>query len=164
MSTNLTNNTIIMQSEDTVEKAASVVLEFSLDVEEITTEENNSGALSGWRVEKDEVLVEYVTYKLQRMHIYDEKKKRENELVLYRGSDAIVPFEAIKKRIQRLKVDLDPETDRLWRVLIGKEGSEGGGGDGGGENLEKDKEKWWENERRVFHGCADSLIARMHLV
>ena len=42
MSTDLTNNTIIMQSEDTVEKAASVVLEFSLDVEEITTEENNN--------------------------------------------------------------------------------------------------------------------------
>ncbi|CAI9262896.1 unnamed protein product [Lactuca saligna] len=116
------------------EKAASVVLEFSLDVEEITTEENNNGALSGWRVEKDEVSVKYVTYKLQRMHIYDEKKKRENELVLYR--------------------------DRLWRLLMGKEGSEGGGG----ANLEKDKEKWWENERRMFRGYADSFIARMHLV
>ncbi|CAI9273143.1 unnamed protein product [Lactuca saligna] len=127
--------------------------------------EKKQRALSGWRVERDEVSVEYVTYKLQHMHIYDEKKKRENELVLYRGSNAIVPFEPIKKKSQRPKVDLDPETDRLWRLLMGKEGSEGGGGgDGGGENLEKDKEKWWENERRVFRGRADSFIARMHLV
>ncbi|KAJ9540307.1 hypothetical protein OSB04_026813 [Centaurea solstitialis] len=105
-----------------------------------------------------EVTVDDITYKLEGLHIYDGNKKGQNELVLYRGSDALIPFEPIKKRIPRPKVDLDPETDRLWRLLMGNEGSENA------ETLEKGKEKWWEEERRVFRGRADSFIARMHLV
>lgn len=41
---------------------------------------------------------------------------------------------------------------------MGKEGGEGL------EETNKEKEKWWENERKVFHGRVDSFIARMHLV
>jgi len=34
----------------------------------------------------------------------------------------------------------------------------------GAEGLDKDKEKWLDEERRVFRGRVDSFIARMHLV
>lgn len=95
---------------------------------------------------------------LEGLCIYDENEKMRKAIVPFRGSNVIVPFEPVKKRKPRPKVDLDPESDRLWRLLMGKEGSEAN------ETLDKDKEKWWENERRVFRGRADSFIARMHLV
>ncbi|MFS8012334.1 putative HhH-GPD domain, endonuclease III-like, iron-sulfur cluster loop, DNA glycosylase [Helianthus anomalus] len=103
-------------------------------------------------------VVDEITYKLERLCIYDGNKKQQNELVLHRGSEAIIPFEPIRKRNQRPKVDLDPESERLWNLLMGDEGSKGA------ENMDNEKEKWWENERRVFRGRTDSFIARMHLV
>ncbi|KAL4579013.1 hypothetical protein LXL04_015148 [Taraxacum kok-saghyz] len=110
------------------------------------------------------VTVEDITGMLEGLCIYDENEKMRNAIVPFRGNNnnnnvnAIVPFEPVKKRKPRPKVDLDPESDRLWRLLMGKEGSEAN------ETLDKDKEKWWENERRVLRGRADSFIARMHLV
>ncbi|KAA8539186.1 hypothetical protein F0562_025878 [Nyssa sinensis] len=88
-------------------------------------------------------------------------RKEENALVPYKGDGTIVAYEGfshIKKRKPRPKVDLDPETNRIWKLLMGKEGSEGA------EAANQDKEKWWEEERKVFRGRADSFIARMHLV
>ncbi|ONK70704.1 uncharacterized protein A4U43_C04F660 [Asparagus officinalis] len=85
----------------------------------------------------------------------------QNALVPYAGgSGTMVLFNGnlIKKRKPRPKVDLDPESDRVWRLLMGKESSVGE------EGTNMDKEKWWENERRIFHGRADSFIARMHLI
>nr|XP_043614355.1 transcriptional activator DEMETER-like [Erigeron canadensis] len=112
----------------------------------------------GRRKPKGMVSVEDLACMLGALCIYDENDKNKNALVPYKGNNAIIPFEPIKKRKPRPKVDLDPETDRLWRLLMGKEGSEDT------ETLDKDKEKWWEDERRVFRGRADSFIARMHLV
>lgn len=114
----------------------------------------------GPRKQKGVLSVENITCMLESLCIYDESEKERNALVPYRGNNnnAIIPFEPIKKRKPRAKVDLDPETDRLWRLLMGKEGSEAA------ETMDKDKEKWWEDERRVFRGRADSFIARMHLV
>lgn len=74
------------------------------------------------------------------------------------NSKALVTFEPPKKRKPRAKVDLDPETDRVWNLLMGKES------DHGVEGTDVDKEKWWEEERRVFRGRTDSFIARMHLI
>ncbi|TYI43239.1 hypothetical protein ES332_A01G154500v1 [Gossypium tomentosum] len=85
------------------------------------------------------------------------KAELQNALVLYNGAGTVVPFEgfeSIKKKV-RPRVDLDPETNRVWNLLMGKEGEDTEGAD---------KEKWWEEERRVFHGRVDSFIARMHLV
>ncbi|OVA04643.1 HhH-GPD domain [Macleaya cordata] len=82
----------------------------------------------------------------------------ESNTITVQGQNAIVLFEPIKKRKPRAKVDLDPETDRVWKLLMGKESSQGV------EGTEADKEKWWEEERQVFRGRADSFIARMHLV
>ena len=88
------------------------------------------------------------------------KAEVQNALVVYKGAGTVVPFEGfefIKKRKLRPKVDLDPETNRIWNLLMGKEGEDI-------EGTDKEKEKWWEEERRVFHGRVDSFIARMHLV
>ncbi|KAL3718902.1 hypothetical protein ACJRO7_003931 [Eucalyptus globulus] len=84
------------------------------------------------------------------------KEAEQNAIVPYTGAGMIVPYEG-KKRKPRPKVDLDPETNRVWNLLMGKEGS-------GLEENHKNKEKWWEEEREVFHGRANSFIARMHLV
>ncbi|KAJ4841798.1 hypothetical protein Tsubulata_044787 [Turnera subulata] len=81
-------------------------------------------------------------------------------IVPYIGDGAIVPYEKfyIKKHKPRPKVDLDPETDRIWKLLMGKDVSEGL------EGTDEEKEKWWEEERKVFSLRVDSFIARMHLV
>nr|GLL20724.1 transcriptional activator DEMETER-like isoform X2 [Ipomoea trifida] len=87
--------------------------------------------------------------------------KGDGSLVPYKGDGALVPYEGYdlaKSRKPRPKVDLDPETNRLWNLLMGKEGSECN------ESMDNDKAKWWEEEREVFQGRADSFIARMHLV
>ncbi|KAH6761902.1 HhH-GPD base excision DNA repair family protein [Perilla frutescens var. hirtella] len=84
-----------------------------------------------------------------------------NALVPYTGGGAVVPYEPsdpIKKRRPRPKVDLDPETNRLWNLLMGNEGSEST------ETMDEDKQKRWEEDRRVFRGRVDSFTARMHLV
>ncbi|KAH7547786.1 hypothetical protein JRO89_XS14G0016100 [Xanthoceras sorbifolium] len=88
------------------------------------------------------------------------QEQEQNAIVPYKQDGTVVPYEGfdfIKKRKPRPKVDLDPETNRIWKLLMGKESE-------GLEGTNKDKEKWWEEERRVFQGRADSFIARMHLV
>ncbi|KAL7147119.1 hypothetical protein ABFS83_06G087000 [Erythranthe nasuta] len=88
-------------------------------------------------------------------------RKEQNALVPYRGSGTVVPyveFDVVKRRKPRPRVDLDPETNRLWNLLMGKEGDETA------ETMDNNKEKWWEEERKMFRGRVDSFIARMHLV
>ncbi|KAK6929086.1 Permuted single zf-CXXC unit, partial [Dillenia turbinata] len=106
--------------------------------------------------------VDEIMSRLNRIDLSKESNiagQERNALVLYKGDDALVPFDPIKKiKPPRPKVDLDPETNRVWNLLMGKEGSQGF------EETDKEKEKWWEEERRVFQGRADSFIARMHLV
>ncbi|KAL8239630.1 hypothetical protein R6Q59_016197 [Mikania micrantha] len=104
------------------------------------------------RKQKDEISIEDITYKLEGLGIYEGKERK--TLVPCRGNDALIPIESVKKRKPRPKVDLDPETDRLWRLLMGNEGSEAT------ETVDKDKENLWEDERRVFRGQADSFIAK----
>ncbi|KAK3130473.1 hypothetical protein QOZ80_6BG0493890 [Eleusine coracana subsp. coracana] len=84
----------------------------------------------------------------------------QNALVPYEGGyGALVPFEGkVKKRRSRAKVNIDPVTTLMWNLLMGPDMSDGA------EGLDKDKEKWLEEERRVFRGRVDSFIARMHLV
>ncbi|KAM1413311.1 hypothetical protein ACFXTO_025927 [Malus domestica] len=83
----------------------------------------------------------------------------QNALVPYKGDGAVVPYERfIKRRKPRPKVELDPETNRIWNLLMGKEGS------GGIKGNDKKKEEYWEEERNVFQGRVESFIARMHLV
>lgn len=53
------------------------------------------------------------------------------------------------------KVDLDPETERAWKLMLRSEGNEA---------QDEKTEKWWEEERKLFQGRIESFTARMHLV
>ncbi|XP_050380354.1 protein ROS1C isoform X2 [Argentina anserina] len=94
--------------------------------------------------------------------VYNTQMQENTALVLYRRDDTVVPFngafDPIKKRKPRPKVDLDEETDKVWKLLMDNINSEGVDG------TDEQKAKWWEEERSVFQGRADSFIARMHLV
>jgi endonuclease III len=93
---------------------------------------------------------------------YNTQNQEHNALVLYKRDGTVVPFEGlfdpIKKRRPRPKVDLDDETNRVWKLLLENINNQGIDG------TDEEKAKWWEEERRVFRGRADSFIARMHLV
>lgn len=109
------------------------------------------------------VSIDIITQQLERLIISDRKKNaakvEQKALVPYKGSGTIIPYDGsdpIKRRKARPRVDLDPETNRLWNVLMGKEG--------GTETMDKDNEKWWEDERKVVRGRVDSFVARMRLV
>ncbi|RWW53432.1 hypothetical protein BHE74_00040113 [Ensete ventricosum] len=120
-----------------------------------------SGALEPFGDPLDDIIEKVRHITLGEIH-EDTKEKAENVIVPYDGGGVIVPykgeFELAKKRRPRPKVDLDAETFRVWNLLMGT-----GGNDSVVEN-DSEKEKHWEEERNVFHGCVDSFIARMHLV
>ncbi|KAL1532086.1 protein ROS1C-like isoform X2 [Salvia divinorum] len=107
-------------------------------------------------------IVDDITNGMKHLHITDSGKelvwKEQSALVPYKGDGAVVPYDLVKKRKPRPRVDLDPETNRLWNLLMGKEGGEIP------ETTDTNREKWWEEERKVFRGRVDSFIARMHLV
>ncbi|XAR64632.1 DNA-(apurinic or apyrimidinic site) lyase [Bertholletia excelsa] len=88
--------------------------------------------------------------------------EEQNAIVLYQRDGTIIPFEGSFnpswRRRPRPKVDLDDETTRVWKLLLENINSEGIDG------TDEEKAKWWQEERRVFRGRADSFIARMHLV
>lgn len=105
--------------------------------------------------------VDEITHRFKDLNINQVQDQEQYAIVPFKQGGTVVPyggFELIKKRKPRPKVDLDPETNRIWNLLMGKEGGEGL------EETDKEKEKWWEEERMVFKGRADSFIARMHLV
>ncbi|KAI6697914.1 hypothetical protein NL676_018033 [Syzygium grande] len=93
---------------------------------------------------------------------YEMMNHEHNALVLCKRDGTVVPFDnsfgPMKKRRPRPKVDLDEETSRVWKLLLENINSEGIDG------TDEEKARWWEEERRVFRGRADSFIARMHLV
>uniref|UniRef100_A0A0D9Y1A0 HhH-GPD domain-containing protein n=1 Tax=Leersia perrieri TaxID=77586 RepID=A0A0D9Y1A0_9ORYZ len=104
---------------------------------------------------------------IQKIKVLDINKSEEpgtadphGALVPYNGEfGPIVPFEGKSKRKRpRAKVDLDPVTALMWKLLMGPDMSDGA------EGMDKDKEKWLDEERKIFQGRVDSFIARMHLV
>ncbi|EYU35128.1 hypothetical protein MIMGU_mgv1a000089mg [Erythranthe guttata] len=93
---------------------------------------------------------------------YHRDYQLQHALVPFRRYGDVVPydssFDQVKRRRPRPKVELDDETSRVWKLLLENINSEGIDG------TDEEKTKWWEEERRVFNGRADSFIARMHLV
>ncbi|CAL0310503.1 unnamed protein product [Lupinus luteus] len=88
-------------------------------------------------------------------------QQSQNHKGLVQGYGTIVPYEPfnpVKKQRPRPKVDLDEETNKVWKLLMLDINSHGVDG------TDEAKAKWWEEERNVFRGRADSFIARMHLV
>ncbi|KAF8008997.1 hypothetical protein BT93_J0094 [Corymbia citriodora subsp. variegata] len=135
---------------------------FQKEQKEPCHENQQTGAVTkglGSSIEKDPDTLDEIIYRLEVLSLNGEgsklKEAEQNAIVPYTGAGMIVPYEG-RKRKPRPKVDLDPETNRVWNLLMGKES--------GLEENHKDKEKWWEEEREVFHGRANSFIARMHLV
>ncbi|GAA0141314.1 DNA-binding transcription factor [Lithospermum erythrorhizon] len=86
----------------------------------------------------------------------------QNALIVYQRDGTVVPFSnaiiPVRKRKRKPKVDLDDETTRVWNLLLEDIKNEGIDG------TDEEKARWWEEERRVFAGRADSFISRMHLV
>ncbi|EXB77336.1 hypothetical protein L484_010162 [Morus notabilis] len=91
-----------------------------------------------------------IRYQEQTALILD---RREGTIVPYAGS-----FDPIKKPRPRPKVDLDNETNRVWKLLLENINSKDIDG------TDEDKAKWGEEERNLFRGRADSFVARMHIV
>ncbi|ERM99578.1 transcriptional activator DEMETER isoform X1 [Amborella trichopoda] len=121
------------------------------------THDHHSSSIAQWGSHASETLfdpIDVLVKKLKALAIIDESK--ENQLVPYIGDGKMVPYERRKRR-SRIKVDLDMETTRVWKLLMGNETD-------GLDGLDEEKEKWWERERQRFEGLADSFIARMHLV
>ncbi|CAN6572800.1 unnamed protein product [Malus baccata var. baccata] len=117
----------------------------------------------GFTVRRYTTLPDDIVHKFNNLNLNGRCSKilehEQNALVPYKGDGAVVPYERfIKKRKPRPKVELDPETNRIWNLLMGMEGS------GGIEGNDMEKEKYWEEERKVFQGRVESFIARMHLV
>lgn len=88
------------------------------------------------------------------------KTEMAGALVLYGGDKTLVPYveQFAKKRRSRAKVELDAETNRVWRLLMWKEGTDGT------NEIDVEKEEWWQEQRRVFQGRTESFIAKMHLL
>ncbi|PIN10260.1 Uracil-DNA glycosylase [Handroanthus impetiginosus] len=87
---------------------------------------------------------------------------QEQALVPFQRCGDVIPFDnsfaQVRRRKPRPKVDLDDETTRVWKLLLENINSEGIDG------TDEEKTRWWEEERRVFSGRADSFIARMRMV
>ncbi|KAE9619269.1 hypothetical protein Lalb_Chr02g0151321 [Lupinus albus] len=121
-------------------------------------------AISGEQHQIYSTLIDEIICRLNNLNLSESNTpamEGQSALVPYKGDGTIVPYQEPnlgKKHKPRPKVDLDPETERTWKLLMGKEGSNSLDG------TDKEKEKWWEQERNVFRGRADSFIARMHLV
>ncbi|KAM0048532.1 putative DNA-(apurinic or apyrimidinic site) lyase [Helianthus debilis subsp. tardiflorus] len=117
---------------------------------------------SGYNMYYIDALVEHFKQLHINGHTFVRGYHENNALVVYQQDRSVVPyagvFNPMKKKKQRPKVDLDDETNRVWMLLLENINSEGIDG------TDEDKAKWWEEERRVFRGRADSFIARMHLV
>lgn len=100
--------------------------------------------------------------KQNRFTAYHTNYQEQHALVPFQRYGAVIPydnsFDQVRRRRPRPKVDLDDETTRVWKLLLENINSEGIDG------TDDEKMKWWEEERRVFNGRADSFIARMHLV
>lgn len=133
--------------------------------DEIFWQHNNGHNLNESNISEMEGQMALVSYKgdvegQKALVQYKGDGEGQKALVQYKGDGSMVPYQEpeLAKKKPRAKVDLDTETERMWKQLMGKEGCEGF------EETDKEKEKWWEEERNVFRGRVDSFIARMHLV
>ncbi|XP_020587566.1 transcriptional activator DEMETER-like isoform X2 [Phalaenopsis equestris] len=92
----------------------------------------------------------------------DDPTELGSAIVPFVGGGMIVPYnrssEQVKQKTHRAEVLLDPETDRMWRLL--KENKD----EHNVEGMDSCNLQWWENERQVFLGRAKSFTARMNLI
>ncbi|KAL2345178.1 hypothetical protein Fmac_006463 [Flemingia macrophylla] len=100
--------------------------------------------------------VEAITQVFTHLNINGDALHGQNMLVPYQEKDGtMVP---VKPKKHRAKAAIDEETRRVWKLLMVDINSPGIDG------IDEASAKYWEEERNVFRGRADSFIARMHLV
>ncbi|KAL6848062.1 hypothetical protein ACP4OV_022190 [Aristida adscensionis] len=163
-STRVTDRTTTLEPERYGAKTSNILK--SLDHDKysgITSEETHGGFISqSTALSFDPLDTIIQKIKLLSINRSDETVAEipKNALVSYEAEfGALVPFEGkAKKNRSRAKVNIDPVTTLMWNLLMGPDISDGA------EGLDKDKEMWLEEERRIFRGRVDSFIARMHLV
>ncbi|XP_015941185.1 transcriptional activator DEMETER isoform X1 [Arachis duranensis] len=152
------------QSESKKKSIFSIEGNRALNQQNIGTNTDDFFVISGESYQIGSTLIDNITNQLNNLSFGDSnisETEGQKALVPYMPDASIIPYQEsqfVKKQKPRPKVDLDPETERTWKLLMGKQGSEHF------EGTDKEKEKWWEEERNVFRGRADSFIARMHLV
>ncbi|CAI9276548.1 unnamed protein product [Lactuca saligna] len=106
-------------------------------------------------------MTKYITKKLAKLDINAECKA-----IVVRNNDnrALVKTKAKKEKEKEkekkilAKVDLDEESERVWKIVMENDGSQPF------EEMDNDKKEWWERQRNVFRGRVDSFIAKMHLI
>ncbi|KAK6117969.1 hypothetical protein DH2020_048284 [Rehmannia glutinosa] len=108
-----------------------------------------------------EALVDFVSQSIKGLHIDD----KFNQLVvrdsLFNSKEKLDSNEKLDPS-KKPKVDLDPETIRVWNLLMEKESGKSGNEDTDKEDDEK--AKYWKKERELFEGRMDELIACLHLI
>jgi hypothetical protein len=90
---------------------------------------------------------------LQLVPLVNKRIKKQTALVPYSG-----PFNPLRPKKFRVKVMLEEEDKRVWRLLMDK------GTNFEDENSEKNAPRDWEEERATMKARADKFINRMHLV
>lgn len=78
-------------------------------------------------------------------------------LVPYTGVGAMVPYKRQPNRY-RLVVALDPKNTWLWNCFACNEQLPEDG------TFDYETKTWWENERRIFQGHAESFLAKIRLI
>ncbi|PWA45968.1 DNA glycosylase [Artemisia annua] len=103
----------------------------------------------------DKETIEILTRKLASLDIDYRCKEL---MVLENNVSGALVKRAYKKRKFTPKVDLDNESLRVWTLLMENDGSEPV------EEMDEQREEWWETQRNIFRGRVDSFIAKMHLI
>ncbi|KAH7667133.1 Uracil-DNA glycosylase protein [Dioscorea alata] len=83
----------------------------------------------------------------------------QNAFVPYDEATAMVPYKRQPNR-DRLVVAFDPRNRWLWNCFASKEHIP----DTDTGAFSDDTKRWWENERRVFQGRAESFLAKIRLI
>lgn len=103
---------------------------------------------------------QHTEQQIERRNVEAQEGNHLTDLVPYAGN-AIVAYDGsvfpLRKRKPRPKVDLDIETIRVWKLLMGKT-----------ETLEDDpdidNELKWKQERIIMQEKVENFIRRMHLI
>ncbi|KAJ7981114.1 transcriptional activator DEMETER-like [Quillaja saponaria] len=126
----------------------------------------------------NEILLHEVSTKKIKKQEGQDPKTKGNEIVLHKestkkikkkqghniadpnnkGNEIVLLAKKIKKQGQLVKVDLDQETQNMWDLIMNEKSCETEG------DVDKEKEKYWEEERNIYRGRVESFISRMHLI
>ncbi|CAH1413573.1 unnamed protein product [Lactuca virosa] len=108
-------------------------------------------------------MTKYITKKLAKLDINAEctaivVRNNDNRALVKTKPKKEKEKEKEKEKKILAKVDLDEESERVWKIVMENDGSQPF------EEMDNDKKEWWERQRNIFRGRVDSFIAKMHLI